>query len=165
MQLYKDEIYEIEIYKQARWLINKPNRQSGIVTFVKALLSPLFFVHDRFLRFRQAKLYQLHITTQVVYLEKLLNDRFDFTPRRIFIADAEWHLPWFVYLDEEEKPQYVFREDEEQVLWLYTDGESGSVKDDFVVHIPSELSFNENELRSYLDSYRLFGTRYKIERV
>lgn len=165
MPQYNDELYDLDIYRQAQWLINKPNRKSKAVAFLKALLSPLFFVYDRFIRYRLAKLYQLHITTQVVYLERLLNDKYDFTPRRIYISDAEWHLPWFVYQEEELKDQYIFSEGEDQVIWLYTDSEAGSIKDDFVVYVSASLEFNEDEMRSYLDSFKLFGTRYKIERV
>lgn len=105
------------------------------------------------------------ITTQVAWLERLLNDKYDFSSRGIYIDDAVWHLPWFLYTEEELKPQYLYAESENKTVWLYTDGEAGAAKDDFIVFVPTSIQMSEEEMRSYLDNYRLFGTKYKIERV
>ena len=92
----------------------------------------------------------------------MLNDRYDFTQRRIVISDSEWHLPWYLYQDDEEKPEYLFTEGENQPVILYTDNEAGEVKDDFVVLVPSDISFNMDEMSSLIDADKLFGTHYKI---
>jgi hypothetical protein len=136
-----------------------------LLILLKAILFPLIQLHNAFLKYRDAKLYSLTITTQVCYLERMLNDRYDFTLRRIRIADAVWHLPWFLYQEAELKPEYLWQEAEGTAVVLYTEGESGAAKDDFVVLVPSILPFDPNEMRSAIDNYRLFGTQYKIQVV
>lgn len=143
----------------------KPLRKGTVLAFLNAYVTPLVFTYQSFLKFRKAKLYQLMITPQVCYLERLLRDRFDFTLRRIEIEDAIWHSPWYLYQEAELKPEYLFIESENQPVFLYTDNEAGSIKDDFVVLVPQDIVFDDNEMRSIINSYRLAGKRYKIERV
>ncbi|MFT3750975.1 MAG: hypothetical protein QM768_21860 [Agriterribacter sp.] len=156
--------YDIKPTRLARWMTPKPNRKPGFMAFMQALLFPLFYAHDRFIRYREAKLYQIMITPQVAMLELLLNDKYDSSEKRIYITDAEWHLPVFLFQEDELQPVYFFRADEpDEPVWLYTEGEAGEAKTDFVVHVPDTITLNEPEMRSYLDQYRLFGTKYKIE--
>lgn len=143
-------------------MIPKQLRKTKYVIMVQAALYPLLFLMDNFFRYRAAKEYQLLITTQVCYLTRLLNDRFDFTDRRITIGDAEKKEPIFLYQQEEEKPVYFSTEDENSPVYLYTKNEAGEFSDDFVVNVPSAVVFDEDEMASLLNSYILFGTHYKI---
>lgn len=163
MQSYK--VYTINFNKLALWLVNKANRKDRFLLLVKAILYPLINVHNSFSFYRKAKIYQLTITGQVCYLERLLNDKYDFTLRRIRIDDAVWHLPWFVYREPEEKPQFLYTESEGKTRYVYTEGEAGEVKDDFVVLVPLDIFFILDEMRSVIDSYRLAGTKYTIQRI
>lgn len=149
----------------ANWLVPKALRQPLFMTMVRAVLHGHSDVYNRFLRYRQAKIYQVTITGQVCYLERMLNDRWDFTQRRIRIDDAVWHLPWFIYQEAELKPQYLFRKSEDRPQYLYRNGEAGDGKDDFVVLVPMDIGFSEPEMRAAIDSYKLFGTKYTIQRV
>lgn len=163
--MISEQTYQFNVYKMGGWLLNKVNRKVKLIVLLKALLFPLIYLHDYFIRYRKAKLYQLMISSQVCYLERLLNDRYDFTERRIRIDDAVWHQAWYLYQEDELKPEHLYLESENNPVWLYGENEAGELKDDFVVFVPSAVDFNENEMRSLLDNYRLFGTHYKIERV
>jgi len=132
---------------------------------LKAILFGLINVLNSFLIYRNAKIYQLTITGQKCYLERMLNDAYDFELRRIRIDDAVWHLPWFLYQEAELKPEYFFTEAENNPVWLYTDGESGEALNDFVVLAPSDIVFAVAEMRGAIDSYKLFGTTYTIQRI
>ena len=129
------------------------------------LITPVSILHQRFLLYRNAKNYQLFITPQVCFLERLLNDGFDFTLRRIRIVDAIWYLPTYIYQEAELKPVAIYQEAEFNPVYLYTENEAGEFKDDFVVKVPAGLVFNENEMRGKLDAYKLAGTHYKIQVV
>src|SRR5205085_605358 len=94
----------------------------GII--MQASFFPFIWLHAQFLKYRDAKNYQLIISPQVCYLERMLNDRFDSSLRRIKIDDAVWHLPWFLYQEDELKPQALFLESENKPKALYTEGES-----------------------------------------
>jgi hypothetical protein len=157
--------YSINFEKLAAWLTPAVWRKTKLGMLLNALVAPLTDLHSLFTRFRDAKLYQLKITPQVCYLTRLLNDRFDFTARRIRIEDAQWHLPWFIFQEAELKPQAIFQESENKPKALFTEGESGQTLLDFVVLVPLSLKFSEPEMRALLDNYKLFGTQYTIQRV
>jgi hypothetical protein len=155
-------IYDIDYTKAVQWLIPNWLRQSIMVSWLSALVRPLVWLYQAFLRYREAKLYQLMITPQVCYLERLLNDRFDYTDRRIYIDDVITYDPLYLYLAAENKPIWLYTSGE-PVTWLYTDSETVGVSDDFIVFVPAGLVFNENEFKALLNSYKLAGKRYKIQ--
>jgi len=95
----------------------------------------------------------------------MLNDKYDLTLRRIRIDDAVWHLPWFIYQEDELKPEFLFEETESNPVWLFNDGEAGEALNDFVVLVPIDIVFAAPEMRSAIDSYKLFGTTYTIQRI
>ena len=115
------------------------------------------------MQFRKAKLYQLLITPQVCYLEKMLNDRFDFTNRGIFIDDAKDKAPLYIFRRDELKPKYIYRRIENKPVYIYTRGESGTIKDDFIVFVPIQLRVNRPEMISLIKQYKLAGTKFKIQ--
>lgn len=159
------KIYDIDFEKLQQWLIPGYLRKSRLAAFVKVVTSGVVFLYQDFLRFRKQKLYELMITPQVCYLERLLNDRFDFTQRRIRIVDGLDKPPFYIYQQAELKPKYLRSSSENAPKWIYTGGESGNLQDDFVVLVPAALFFEEAEMRSLVKVYKLAGTQFKIQRV
>lgn len=157
--------YVIDFIKLVAWYTPQYLRKIKFAVIIKAVVFPLTTLHNSFMIYRKAKLYQLQITPQVCYLRRLLNDRFDYTQRRIVIDDAEWHLPTFIYQEEELKPVALYREDENKPHALYSEGEAGIALNDFVVLVPKDISFAEAEMRALLDNYKLFGTKYSIQTI
>lgn len=155
--------FNIDFFKLIIWLIPKRLRKTNVTIIFQACIFPLLYVHDRLIKYRDAKLYELKITSQVCYLERLLNDRYDYTQRRIYITDAAWHLPLFLYQEDELKPVFLFKETETKPVPLFTEGESGAVLNDFVVMVPASVSYSEIEMRSLIDRFKLFGTKYTIQ--
>lgn len=158
-----DAFYDIDLKTLLLERIPPRLRNERIVAFVNAVATQIIRQYQTFYRQRKASLYQLLITPQVCYLEKLLNDRYDFTARRIRIDDAVWHQAWYLYQDDELKPEPLYQESENNPVWLYSESEAGELKDDFTVTVPSAVDFNENEMKSLLNMYKLAGTHYKIE--
>jgi hypothetical protein len=122
-------------------------------------------VFQSLLKFREAKLYDLMITPQVCYLERLLRDRFDYVQRRIEIEDAVWYGPVFIFQQAELQPQWLYTASESQPIFIFTNGEAGQLRDDFVIKVPLDIVFDESEMRSLVNIFKLAGKRYKIERV
>jgi hypothetical protein len=127
------------------------------------MVSQVSFLYQIFLKQREANLYGLGITPQVCYLEKMLNDRFDFIQRRVYIGDPTRKDVWNLYVDDELKPVNLYVDDENEPITTYTDMEGGEGTVDFVVYVPSGLSLNENEMRALLDIYKVAGKTYYIE--
>lgn len=100
---------------------------------------------------------------QVCYLEAFLNDRFDFSDRRIYIEDAENQDTLFIYKRDELNPIGLYQRSENHSQPIYTRGESnGDYLNDFVIWIPYGVVFDEAELRAMVAT-KLAGKRYKIE--
>jgi len=158
-------VYDIDFKKLVKWETPFPLRKVFWLTLLGVMVYPVAQLYQLFLRFKDAKLYQLKITPAVCYLEMMLNDGFDFTLRRIRIVDAKWYLPTYIYQEDELKPVYLKQEGEDEPLYLYTESEAGQFRDDFVVLVPAGLIFNMDEMKGKLDSYKLIGTRYKIQIV
>ncbi len=141
--------------------VRKPN----MLTWLHGLTAPLAFVLISIQRFRRQKLYQLAITPQACYLQKLLNDRYDYSQRRIVIVDGQDKPPTYIYRAAELKPLYIKRISENAPKYIYTDGESGNLQDDFVIKVPGVIVFDDAEMRSLVKVYKLAGTQFKIQRV
>ena len=160
-----DKIYNISYKKFIKWNVPFDLRKPKMMALLTAFVRPIVQVYQAFYRNRKSNLYKLLITPQVCYLERMLNDRFDATQRRIFIGDGEWHDPFYLYQEAELKDQYLYTEAENQPVYLWTDSEAGDYKDDFIVFVPKTLVFNINEMKGLLDVFKLVGTRYKIELI
>ena len=138
-------------------------RINVMMAFVKACFQPLIDLHNDFLLYRKAKLYQIAMNYQVCYLEALLNDRYDFTQRRIYIDDADTGDQVYIYQDDEDAPLYMQQESENDPLYLFTEGETiGDHTNDFIIHIPATVAYSESEIRAMIAT-KLCGKRYKIE--
>jgi len=159
------KLYDINYEKVTTWMVPARIRRSKLVAFLKVMISGVVFLYQDFLRFRRAKLYELMITPQVCYLERLLNDRYDFTARRIRIVDGLDKPPFYIYQHDELKPKYIRKASEGQPQWIYTKGESGQLQDDFIVLVPQDIKFELAEMRSLVKVYKLAGTRFKIQKV
>lgn len=157
--------YDISIKALTRWNVPRSKRLPKRMARLYAMVSAASEVFQQLLRYRKAKQYQLMITPQVCYLERLLNDRYDFTERRIHIVDGVDKPPTYFFRRDELKPVYFFKRSENKPIYLYTRGESGALTDDFVVLVPAAIAFEEAEMRSLVTAYKLAGTIFKIQRV
>lgn len=156
-----NKIYDIDYNKLVIWLLPNEVRQPRIVNWFQTLIRPVVTLYQDFKLFREAKLYQLTITPQVCYLEKLLNDRYDFIQRRIVIEDSVDKDLSYVYLEAELKPMYLGSK------FIYTNGETGILSNDFIIKVPLDLklTFEEPEMLSLVKAYKLAGMVAKIQYV
>lgn len=156
-------IYDINYRKLTRWLVPHALRKARMMSWLDALVSQVVANYRLFTRYRDAKLYQLAITPQVCFLEKMLNDRFDATERRIFIEDGIRYDVTYLFMEAEEKPLFLKMESEADPVFIYTNGETELLGNDFVVYVPAGLGFNNDEMRALLNAYKLASKRYAIQ--
>jgi hypothetical protein len=156
--------YNIDYNKVATWLLPRFIRKPKMVAFMVALLHPVVVLYFEFKNFRKAKQYQLSITPQVCFLEKILNDRYDFTARRIYIADGADKPPFYLYKRVELKPKYFFRRSENKPQTLYTRGENAEYANDFIIYVPAVLALDFINVAALVRSANnLPGTKFKIQ--
>lgn len=140
-------------------------RKENMQAWIDIIASPVVFLYQDLLRFRSQKLYELGITPQVVHLERMLNDRYDFADRRITIVDGVEYDPIYLFGREEVKPVYFYARSEDAPVTVYTRGESGDLTNDFVVLVPAAVTFDINEMTSLVKSNKLPSMRFKIQIV
>ena len=134
-------------------------------SWIAIIKSPVILLYQDFLRFRNAKNYELKITPQVCYMQKLLNDRFDFINRRIIIVDGLDKPPTFIYKVAEIKPVFIYLNSQSLPHFIYTSGESSDIHDDFIIQIPMVINFDAAEMISLTKVFKLAGAKFKIQRV
>lgn len=158
-------IFHIDYKKLVQLLLPIRLRRPLILLVLQSLIWPLQMLYGRFTRQRDAHLYRLKITPQVVYLERLLNDKYDILERRIRIVDPQYFDPMYLYQKEENKPVYLHQENENQPVYLYQSGQTPEHAADFTIEIPADITFLEPELRAVVDAYKLAGKIYMIKIV
>ncbi len=107
--------YHINFRELVRMLLPVRLRKTVMQRWLLALTHPVSELYYKFIQNQQNNIYTLSHNSQVVYLQAVLNDIFDFADRRIYIADDFSADPLYVYLPAESHP-----------LWLGVSGEPSS---------------------------------------
>lgn len=155
------QIYKIDYYKLVRWLVPPFLMQKKLLALLKALLTPVPQLYARFTEQRAKNIYTLAHGTQVVYMQKVLNERFDPSNKRIRIADGKLYNQVYIYATEAGLPLFLERE---EPTWLFSSAKYKEGHFDFIV-VLNNAKVSETELfelRALVDKYKLAGKRYKI---
>lgn len=159
--------YDIDYVKFATERVPVHVQEPEHNAWVVRLISPFVSIYTWLLSLRQTTLYRLAITPQVCYLEKLLNDRYDNTLRRITIIDGNQYDALPVYTKPESKPVYFYLKSEtlKPKVYLFTKGEVSPFTFDFVVRVPAAVVFNLNEMSALVQQYKLAGKIFSIQTI
>lgn len=150
------------------WLLPTFLRKPKMVAWLKSLLSPLDEKHQEFLTYVDSKRYELDFTGQVISLERLLNNKYDAADRRIFISQEKADEIFFFDDDDISAASKVFFFDDgdvslgSEVAFFFFSDSSGSLSD-FIVCLPSSIIFDEAELRSLVNRYKLAGKEFSVQ--
>lgn len=137
-------------------LLTPPFLRSEFLDFVKASFKPLQELHDEWLRLRASNLYKIKHNSQVCYLRAALNDSFDYDLRRIVIVNGNKYKKTYIYTRGEQKPKFL------GTLYIHSRDDYQDSGIDFIVLIPSDLVYNEDQMKALIDFYKLASKRYKI---
>lgn len=156
-------------FKEAfSYLIPGRIRTTKFKDWIGALLAPLQSLNVAFAEYVSTTRYDLSFNGQVVYLEHILNDKFDDVDRRIYIDDPAGQQVFTPYLFNrvEQQPPLIIRNKSEALPtpFLYNVPEL-VVTNDFVVHVPISV-FNstvEAQMKALMNKYRIAGKRYTFQ--
>lgn len=82
----------------------------AMIDILKALVSPFVAIYVAFIATYQDYIYKVRFTGQVIYLEKVLNDKFSPISGGIYIVDGQPNVKKYTYRRSEAKPpQYRYR--------------------------------------------------------
>ena len=79
--------YDFDIIKYAQYVLRPSLRKRTVFTIISIFLLALIFIYTLFKSYRKQAIDKLNINGQVVYIEKVLNDRFFLKNREIYITD------------------------------------------------------------------------------
>ena len=156
--MYHSSHYAISFERLIAHLLPTFLRTPSLLAYVGALIAPINTLWRALTKYRTDTLYRVTHTGQVVYLQKVLNDRFDKAERRITIRDGIINEPTYLYPSHEAKPIHLDHT-------IYTREELAFKDVDFVVVLPSELLLTaEEELRmnALISAYKLATKTYTI---
>lgn len=149
----------INTTKLYRWLLPRLIRQPKVKAFIDAIMVSFDNLYISFYKKRLSDLYFIEINGQVTKLEKMLNDKYDYELRRIYISDADYTQLSYLYTDGEDRPLFI---DDTIATYINQDSEIGYGSTAFNINIADAIDFNENELRGLVDLYKLVGKQYNI---
>lgn len=148
--------YKIDFRKLGVLLLPMFFRTPKMISVVNVLTSCMEGLNDDFILNRKNNLESVKYNSQLCYLRKILNDKFDYD-RRILIEDPNDKEEIYIYTDVENKPQYLGE------LILYPASEFSDKKVDFIVKIPIQLEDYFDNIQETVKYYKLASKRFKIE--
>lgn len=159
--------FDWDINKTILWLLPTPLRLRRQWAWLKVLIYPISTAYQVFLNYRDQQLYESYLTGQTIQLQRLLNDRFDNSLRRIVIIhSSDSDIP--LYLDQENQPAqdlnlYLDEESQPDTVILYLDGEPGaSLLVDFRVIAPISLTNAQIEIENLVRQYALVDKTFDV---
>lgn len=175
---------------------------SEIFDWLKILICPINKIYQEFLQAYDVFVYKIRFNGQIIYLEKILNDKFSPVSGGIYIVDGSSVTPYYIYNKSESRtPIYLYKTWKssqnysigqfslennkvykaltnnlnkqpsvnpsdwayyKEVTYVRTKTEF-DIQYNFIIKIPSTITFNIIAIRAIVDYYRLPGKRYKIE--
>jgi hypothetical protein len=129
-----------------------------------ALIQPVIELYNIFYAYRTQTLYSLSITGQVIYLEKLLNDKYNNGNTGIYIADGSYKNAPFIYNTAEARPDtFIYNTAEGKPDFFIYNTAEYMVGNDFIVMVPVAITFDSNEMTSLINLYKLAGKQFTIQ--
>jgi hypothetical protein len=100
---------------------------------------------------------------QRIIIEKLLNDKYDNTLRRIYITTNVIEPIYFYKVSESETPVYLYTK-AESIPFIMSKNKDivGVYAPDYTVHLPTSLSSIETKIKSTVDLYNRIDKLYNI---
>lgn len=156
--------YDINFKRLALLLLPTFLRRPLMASLTYAIITPLNYIHTRFLQFRKDAAYRLNHNGQVCHLRAVLNDTFDPEQRRITVTDTAQNVGvMFVFRRNVDRPLLVPRRETGAVMLVNRRGFGGASGYDFVVNIPLALrSIDDTRLTAVVNTYKLASKRFAI---
>jgi hypothetical protein len=157
------QVFNLNWSKLAIWLLPISLRKRKIALYVIALIAPIRKLYIDFVLFRDLQLYEAEINGQTIKLERVLNDTFDATLRRIHITDGDYLAIPVFYEEWKNRPVIFYEEGNSNNPIFY---EQQTIDDgvavNFYVNVPSDVFFDNARMRALVNKYKVAGRKFEI---
>lgn len=157
-------MYNISFKDIVNKLLPLALRKERVKAFLYALIKPLKDVNSTFSGFKDGIDYELRFNGQTIYLEHILNDKYDSILKRIYIEDTSAIDYTYLFNEVEAREKFYLRNLSEATPPIYLENITEQVNQThFKVKVPSTITFSTPEMEALVDKYRKAGTNYTIE--
>lgn len=163
-------IFQIDWGKFTRENVPIALRRPIFIRLLASIIGQIRNLHYTFLDHRTDWLYKIRHTSQVIHIEKVLNDKFDRVQRRIYIQNVTFASYLYLWPDGE-KPHYLQEDgaDPDRPLYLLEE-DAGVISPDATIYVPaalrpslqSDFETFENSLRGLVEYYKTYAVNYQI---
>jgi hypothetical protein len=169
----------LSILEQDKYILaieaRRTNQKDGIfvnndgtgsfLAFIKSIMAGVQYINDLFYAFVTEKKEELKFNGQIINLQRRLNDVFDDTLRRIYIANIASIPVQYLYRSSEFVDDYVYRISEAMSSSFYVGrtSEIGTTQYDFIVYVPVALTYNTDRMNAVINRYKLADKTHNIE--
>lgn len=174
--MYQVNILQV-IHRLVAWFV----RSEGMVAWLWSILYPLHQAAVSWQAYALSRQRQVRYNGQVMVLERMLNLTFLLEDKWATAADPT--ASGGIYIDntgtaavdtfvwnasESALDEYVYNAAETlpsgaNEVYVYADAESSSLGYQFIVYVPSSLTYNEQAMRDVIDRYVVAGVAYIID--
>ncbi|MDP2723214.1 MAG: hypothetical protein Q8O72_10685 [Bacteroidales bacterium] len=171
-------MFNTNIYNVSHLLLPIALRKPKTIAWLKIYISQIKLLMDIFVTYREDSLFFLAHDSRVIYLEHILNFRFNpakntedpnYVGNGIYISDANTSSEVYIYNKSENvdvsDETFLHNSSGEQPfdeVYVYntiqTYGYSG-----FVINVPTVFNINENKLKALVERLKLAGKIYTIK--
>lgn len=155
--------YKFDPFKFASDMLPPILRSKVLLAILRAILTPLRRLLDRFSRFRGDVHRRINTTGQTYSLEAALNNKYQLSRGTIYITDTDDKQLYLYFTSEGRTPVHLRLPKEPQDPLFLGYKNEGKHSADFIVHVPSFLRGEEEEIRRLITYYKPAGRTYKIE--
>lgn len=156
-------MYNIIVERIVKLLLPPILRKERNIAFLSIPFNIIKSIITELKTFRDKNEYFSRFNSQTIYLQHFLNDNFDSRWRRIYIKNvSNIFYNYFYYKAENISENYFFRISENIPYYLKKEEEYNS-NVDFIVFIPASANININQLKSYIEYYKVAGKLYEIQ--
>ncbi len=162
-------MYSLDLYTIITSELPRMLRRTKQIAWQLALLKPLQKLNWRLELAIENIRYRLNLNGQVIYFEHYLNDLFDPTNRGIYISDGAPVFEPILFNKAENALNIMVRnKSEPQPTVFIFNREEYDTQYDFIVNVPNQISLTTqliNQIKAYVNRYRIAGTRFKVQSI
>src|SRR5690554_4187701 len=155
-----NSIYNINWFRLVKMLILPAVNKPTLLAFINSVLAPIRTNYDAFLSFKEDAEYRVQHNGQICFLQKMLNDQFDNSLRRIRVQNVKPKERLWFYLPEDDKPVFFYNEVDHPVYFYNPEDYYNEF--DFEVLIPSVLTSKINQMTVQINYYKIYSKNYQI---
>lgn len=162
------KLYDVNFKRLALLLLPTFRRRPLLAALAYAAVSPLQWLHTRFILWKRESDYRLEHNGQVCYLRGLLNDLFDPIDRRITVTEEVSNVGNIVlHRREVQRAVRLPARGSGRMVVLNRRGYGGVSGYDFWVNIPLALydKLDITQVRAVVNAYKLASKRFSINYI